>query len=124
MGKATILCGQADTQGQQQALWAVNLCHGLQQQYSLTPGCIDLVPLHRSVSSAAQAEAANGAKGAIMPDSKDIMVHICLLQSLQVGSAVLHLQQHSICVVRLLVRDNNKNTACTGVQQKQCLSIP
>lgn len=100
----------------------MNLCHGLQQQHSLAPGCIDLVPVHRSVSGAAQAEAANGAKGSIMPDSKDIMVHIGLLQPLQVGSAVLHLQQHPSCAVSLLVQDNK--TASSGVLPKQCVSFP
>lgn len=93
--KAHVACGQADThKDEQQALLAVvHLRHGLEQQHSLAPGCIDFIPLHGSVSSAAQAEAPDGAKGAIMPDPEDIMVHIGLLQSLQVGSTVLHLQQ-------------------------------
>jgi len=70
-----------------------DLCHGLQQKHSLAPSCVDFIPLHWGFVGAAQAEAPNRAKGPFMPNSEDIMVHICLLQPLQMSCTVLHLQE-------------------------------
>lgn len=70
-----------------------DLCHGFQQEHSLTPSCVDFIPLHWGFIGAAQAEAPNCAKGPFMPNSENIMVHIYLLQPLQMCCAVLHLQK-------------------------------
>lgn len=68
-----------------------DLGQGVKQQDCLAPGCVDFIPLHTDIIGAPQPKPPDGAKRAIMPDAEDILVHVCLLQTLQVGCCVLHL---------------------------------
>lgn len=54
-----------------------------QQQHSLAPGCVDLVPPHRLLSCAAQAQAADGAAGAVEPDAEGVVMHCSALKRSQ-----------------------------------------
>jgi len=60
-----------------------DLGHDVEQQDSLSPGGVDLVPLHRAVGEAAQPEAADGAKVAIHPDAEQAVQHVGALQALE-----------------------------------------
>lgn len=61
-----------------------HLGHGVQQQNSLSPGCIDFLPLHWTVGGPAQSEATDGTKGPITVDVEDAVQDIRGLQALQV----------------------------------------
>lgn len=39
----------------------------VEKQYGLSPGCVDLIPLHRDAGEAAQAEVVDGAKLPAVP---------------------------------------------------------
>lgn len=64
------------------------LRHGVQQQHRLAPCSIDLVPFHRVLGSAAQPEATDSPKRAVMPDSERIIQHIGGLHKQQQEGAV------------------------------------
>ena len=65
----------------------------MEQQHSLAPGSIDLVPLDRAGRRAAQAEAGDGREGALVPDVEGVVVHICVPQALRVGACLVDLHK-------------------------------
>ena len=54
----------------------------VEQQHSLAPGSIDLVPLDRAGRCAAQAEAGDCGKWALVPDVEGVIIHIRVPQAL------------------------------------------
>ncbi len=60
------------------------LREGVQQEDSLSPGGVDLVPLHGHRTGAAQAEAQDGGKGAVMPNVESVIDYIGAPQPVQV----------------------------------------
>ena len=60
-----------------------HLRHGVQQQHHLAPGSIDFIPFHVFLGGPAQPEARDGAEGPIVPDTEHIIIHIRVLQPLQ-----------------------------------------
>lgn len=64
----------------------------MQQQNSLAPGSVNLIPADRAGGRAAQPEARNGAKRPIVPDVEDIVVHIGSAQPFQLGGRRIDLR--------------------------------
>ena len=69
------------------------LSQSVEQQHSLAPGSIDLVPLDRAGRRAAQAEAGDGREGALVPDVEGVVVHVGVPQALQVRARLVDLHE-------------------------------
>ena len=93
------------------------LCKSVEQQHSLAPGSIDLVPLDWAGRCAAQAEAGDGGKGALVPDVEGIVVHVGVTQALQVGACLVNL--HEAKAVRK--GRSPKQGACDGDEPWLCI---
>ena len=64
----------------------------MHQKYSLTPGSVDFIPVHRHCRRAPQTKAADGCEWSLVPDVKGIIVDIGRTQPLQMCACPLHLQ--------------------------------
>ncbi len=64
----------------------------VQQQHGLAPGRVDLVPVHGLRGRAAQAEAADGREGALVPDVERVIDHVRTPQPLQVRRRAVDLR--------------------------------
>ena len=69
------------------------LSQRVEQQHSLAPGCIDLVPLHRAGRRAAQAEAGDSREGALVPNVEGVVVHVGMPQALKMSACLVDLHE-------------------------------